>query len=615
MMAKMKQWLPASLAALVVLAVAVTGVVVYHVMKDNPPAVTGQTDSTLAPMTLPTESSGGEKTAEQLRAWADYVPEVTWSADDTEAGWDESTSTRLLLDGSAVTVSGDESAVSCTRSAVTIQKAGTYVLRGSLTDCQIVVNAPEKALVRLVFDGVVLNHSGAAPIHISQAGKVVLILAPDSQNSVADQRPERSDDDLNAALYSQSDLAITGSGQLAITTIWSDGINARDRLWVSQAVMAIDSGDDGILGRDLLAIAGGQITITSGGDGLRSSNADSQESGHIAISGGIFNITAGGDAIQAAGQLLVTGGIFTLTTGEGSSQALAERPAQDVNGFPGGGRGRMPGNPFGEPIVTEAEDTTPSMKALKAAVAVKISGGTLYADAADDAVHSDGIIQISAGQIELASGDDGIHADSQVTINGGTVTISRSYEGIESKTILLSGGDLHVTALDDGINVVGDQGGGAMGGRPGSFPSASSDGQTLEIAGAILVVDAQGDGLDINGTVSMSAGSVTVYGPSADNNSALDYDGTFTLTGGTLLAVGSAGMAQSVSSTSQSVLAFTTRIDAETKLVIADSSGRELASVTAPRAISAVVYSSPELTGGTTYTISSEGTVLGQITP
>jgi hypothetical protein len=115
-----------------------------------------------------------------------------------------------------------------------------------------------------------------------------------------------------------------------------------------------------------------------------------------------------------------------------------------------------------------------------------------------------------------------------------------------------------------------------MGGRPGSFPSASSDGQTLEIAGAILVVDAQGDGLDINGTVSMSAGSVTVYGPSADNNSALDYDGTFTLTGGTLLAVGSAGMAQSVSSTSQSVLAFTTRIDAETKLVIADSSGREL---------------------------------------
>jgi hypothetical protein len=49
MMAKMKQWLPASLAALVVLAVAVTGVVVYHVMKDNPPAVTGQTDSTLHP--------------------------------------------------------------------------------------------------------------------------------------------------------------------------------------------------------------------------------------------------------------------------------------------------------------------------------------------------------------------------------------------------------------------------------------------------------------------------------------------------------------------------------------------------------------------------------------
>ena len=50
-----------------------------------------------------------------------------------------------------------------------------------------------------------------------------------------------------------------------------------------------------------------------------------------------------------------------------------------------------------------------------------------------------------------------------------------------------------------------------------------------------------GVGLDINGSVYMTGGTVLIRGPVANNNGALDYGGVFEINGGWLVAAGSAG--------------------------------------------------------------------------
>ncbi|MGC9523818.1 MAG: hypothetical protein ACP5HG_18350 [Anaerolineae bacterium] len=73
---------------------------------------------------------------------------------------------------------------------------------------------------------------------------------------------------------------------------------------------------------------------------------------------------------------------------------------------------------------------------------------------------------------------------------------------------------------------------------------------TLDVNGGYVAVDARGDGLDINGPIRMTGGVVLVNGPTANFNGAVDYFGSFEITGGFLVAVGSAGMAQVLSATS-----------------------------------------------------------------
>ena len=69
----------------------------------------------------------------------------------------------------------------------------------------------------------------------------------------------------------------------------------------------------------------------------------------------------------------------------------------------------------------------------------------------------------------------------------------------------------------------------------------------MRISGGVISVSASGDGVDVNGDLEMTGGELYVNGPESGGDGALDYDGSFTLTGGTVAAVGSAGMAQGVS--------------------------------------------------------------------
>jgi formylmethanofuran dehydrogenase subunit C len=69
-------------------------------------------------------------------------------------------------------------------------------------------------------------------------------------------------------------------------------------------------------------------------------------------------------------------------------------------------------------------------------------------------------------------------------------------------------------------------------GRPGQNEFADSGNYHLYIYGGYVFIDAEGDGLDANGAIDMTGGTVIVNGPTGNNNGALDYMGSFNLRGG-----------------------------------------------------------------------------------
>ncbi|RYD04943.1 hypothetical protein N752_12205 [Desulforamulus aquiferis] len=58
------------------------------------------------------------------------------------------------------------------------------------------------------------------------------------------------------------------------------------------------------------------------------------------------------------------------------------------------------------------------------------------------------------------------------------------------------------------------------------------------------MINASGDGIDSNGSLYMDGGTVLVNGPTNNGNGPLDHDRMAEITGGTLVAAGSSGMAR-----------------------------------------------------------------------
>ncbi|HPE76419.1 MAG TPA: carbohydrate-binding domain-containing protein [Draconibacterium sp.] len=506
--------------------------------------------------------------------------------DPTDYIWNSSDVIQVLLNGTSVSENSEK--VTVEGQTVTIISAGSFSFSGSLNNGQIVVNTEDDALVRLILNGVEITSSNSAPVYIKSASKAIVYLEENTNNTLTDGSSYIYDDtekeEPNATIFSKSNLTFFGSGTLTVNANFNDAINCKDGIIISGGTYTLKALDDGIRGKDYLIVKSGTFDVVAGGDGFKSDNDEDESEGYINIVDGTFTIAAKGDAIAAETDLMVTTGNFNLISGGGSSGSIS---------------------------------ATASAKGLKAGVNIIVDGGTFNINSADDAIHSNETIAVNGGDFVLESKDDGIHADYDLTINDGDIDIKKSYEGLESANgnITINKGTIHLVSSDDGINISG--GGDSMGGRPGQMGGTTSSGNYfLYINGGYTFVNASGDGLDSNGSITMTGGTVIVNGPTNNGNGALDYDGTFKLTGGFLVAAGSSGMAQApgTSSTQYIVAAvFSSTKQAGTLVNIQTSDGKEMLTFKPEKTFQSLVFSSPDLTKGSSYDFNLGGSSTGTV--
>jgi len=485
-----------------------------------------------APPTVQQDPAPG-KTVTATTVSAVTPQTITYDSEDEDAAWEAATATLIELTGTSA--SGNGTGVAVTGSTVTILSPGVYVLSGTLSNGQVIVDGQTKGTVRLVLNGAEIHSESGPAIWVKNAGKAIVTLAQGTQNKLSDGAAYAvagaQEDAPTAALFSKDDLTINGAGMLTVRANFKDGITSKDELVITGGNIAVMAKDDALIGRDSVVVKQGSFAIEAGGDGIKTTNDTDPAKAFIVIDGGTFEIKAAKDGIQA---------ISDLT----------------------------------------------------------INNGTIKLDAGDDALNAGNILTIAGGETTLTAGDDGLHADASLVIKGGKTTVADSYEGVESAMMTISGGEVRISSKDDGINVAGTN-------------------PTLQIDGGYVAVNSAGDGVDVNGTIKMTDGVVVVSGPTANMNGSLDYDRSFEMTGGFLVAAGSAGMAQApgAQSTQHAVMMNYSKTQAAGTLVsLLDSQGKPVVAFAPAKQYQTVVVSSPALKKGETYTFYTGGTATGKLT-
>lgn len=564
----------------------------------------------------------------------------------------------LLLAGSAladgsITLSPDgststDASVRIDGQTVTITQAGTYQIAGTLGDGALIVESAENAKITLVLGGVSIKNSTGAAIQISTADEVTIELAEGTTNvlqsgeevdiAAATESKEAS----GGALQSKADLKIKGKGSLTVLGYLNNGIHCTKDLKIKNGNISVTALGHGIKGKNSVTVSGGTVTVTSGKDGITSDETENEEKGFVTIEDGEIIITSVGDGVSAETTLTVTGDVISIISGGGSANAQQKTDnMRDWWDFDN----------------SASDDNSASCKGLKAGKALVISGGSITIDAQDDALHTDGDMTISGGECILSTGDDGAHAALSLTVLDGKITVLTSYEGLEANQITLADGELDITASDDGINANGGSDGfsggfgGGFGGRRSDMNSQSGDmtppdnsnmqtppdgnapsgnpptmpGQdaadstttddttdkqpVLLITGGKITVNADGDGLDSNGDLRVEGGDITINGPSNGGNGALDIGtengGAGVIAGGTLIALGTSSMTENFGSTSTQCAFLVTMnsFGAGETITITDSQGNVLYTGVTVKSANSVVFSSPDLVVGETYTV------------
>lgn len=434
-------------------------------------------------------------------------------------------------------------------------------------------------------------------------------------------------------------------------------------VYIASGDFTIESTGDGIDASYVVQIDDGDFDITAGGGAENATKTNNEMPGG-GTGGNMGGGAPGGDKPSGeapSGEAPSGGPSSDSDSGKQTGQTPPDKP--DGDSFDGSRPDEKASDNAGSqtsqtPPDKSGKDTSDadstSTKGIKSDGALYVNGGTYTINSADDSFHSNSDVTINDGTYTISSGDDGIHADSALLVNGGTITVTESYEGLEGLNITINDGKIDITASDDGMNAAGGNDASGFGGRGGDgfkgmqapdaaqksdsasdtaqttgnitvaaqksdstsdtaqdTDAASEDEMWMVINGGYVHVLAGGDGLDSNGDLTINGGEVYVDGPSDNGNSAIDYGekSSFYINGGTVVAVGSSGMAEDVSSDSKQQVAFV-KLDSQADagdVTLKDADGNEIISYTAQKKYDCVIISTADLKAGQIYTLSASG--------
>ena len=442
--------------------------------------------------------------------------------------------------------------VSVENGTITITSGGTYRLTGEYSG-QVKIEAGRSDTVRLVLDNAKITNSTGAAINVVSAAEAIIYTAAGTTNTVADEAnyTATGDDDPDAAIYSTANLTLTGEGSLSVKGAYEEGIHTTGGLVIASGTLEVNAANTGIKGKDYVDITGGIVNVTAAQDGIKSTNTDDESLGFTRLSAGSVTVSAGDDG-------------------------------------------------------------------LKAPHTLEISGGTLNIEKSNEGIEAQ-YINILDGDVTVNSSDDGINASlkdsssdtSSDTTSGTAITGQQTQQNQNGQTQQAPAG-----------------GGAAPGGSQGStgqnqnMPQPPTDGTmpgggggtfevvdaAINISGGTVTVNAEGDGIDSNGTATFSGGTVTVNGPAAGGNNALDSNGDLLLNGGTVTTGSTADMFEAPSSASTSGYLKITDSSALTQgstVQVTDSSGTVVANYKITTSgVQLVLVSNKNIVKGQSYTVS-----------
>lgn len=500
---------------------------------------------------------------------------------DKEVGYDEDTATAITLSDDAS--SCDSSSVTISNNTITITDEGTYLLTGSLSDGHVIVDADDKK-VQLVLDSVNINCDTSAALYVKAADKVFVTLASDSENSLSNTSDFVAIDDNNidAVIFSKDDLTLNGSGTLTVTAKYGHGIVSKDDLVITSGTYQITAAKHALSGQDSVRIADGVLTLDAGTNGIHSENADDDTKGFIYIANGDISITADSDGFDAEETLQVDGGNIEVYAGDDGLHS-----DDDL-------------------IITAGTiNVTKSYEGLEG-MTVTIEDGDISVVSSDDGINASGdgtSGESSQGGTppEKPDGSDSTE-DRPEPPNGFDKNDNSSADSNSD-----SNSDSKPADLPDGNAGPGDGNGGPGGdnGGPGGGMEEATDYNLIQISGGKIYINASGDGIDSNGNLTVTGGEIYVDGPTSGGDGALDCSGTALISGGTVIAVDSSGMAENFDSSSAQDSMITTVSDSMITgdITLTDSEGNTIVSYSPSKEYSSVVISCADLKEGETYTL------------
>ena len=442
--------------------------------------------------------------------------------------------------------------VSVENGTITITSGGTYRITGEYSG-QVKIEAAKTDTVRLVLDNAKITNSTGAAINVVSAAEAIIYTAAGTTNTVADEAnyTATGDDDPDAAIYSTANLTLTGEGSLSVKGAYEEGIHTTGGLVIASGTLDVNAANTGIKGKDYVDITGGIVNVTAAQDGIKSTNTDDESMGFTRLSAGSVTVSAGDDG-------------------------------------------------------------------LKAPHTLEISGGTLNIEKSHEGIEAQ-YINILDGDVTVNSTDDGINASLKDSSSDTSSDTTSGTAAAGQQTQQNQNGQVQQAPAGGGAAPGGSQGstgqnqnmpqpptdGTMPGGGGGTFEVVDA---AINISGGTVTVNAEGDGIDSNGTATFSGGTVTVNGPVAGGNNALDSNGDLLLNGGTVTAGSTADMFEAPSSASTSGYLKITDSSALTQgstVQVTDSSGTVVANYKITTSgVQLVLVSNKNIVKGQSYTVS-----------